>query len=85
VEANADFAAIRARVQKMADISPAFESTAKRREAKARAAEADGNMVTARDNWFMAAIHYGASEWPYDDSTDRHVELHNKKRECYAS
>jgi len=40
VEANADFAAIRARVQKMADIGPAFASTAKRREAKAREAEA---------------------------------------------
>jgi hypothetical protein len=36
VEANADFAAIRARVQKMADIGPAFEATAKRREVKAR-------------------------------------------------
>ena len=48
-EANADFAAIRARVQKMADIGPAFEQTAKRREAKARAAETDGNLVTARD------------------------------------
>ena len=81
VEANADFAAIRARVQKMADIGPAFESTAKRREAKARAAEADGNAVTARDNWYMAAIHYGAAEWPYDDSGQQHVELHNKKRE----
>src|SRR5215813_538083 len=85
VEANADFAAIRARVQKMADIGPAFESTAKRREAKARAAEADGNMVTARDNWFMAAIHYSAAEWPYDDSGRKHVELHQKKRECYAN
>jgi len=85
VEAGADFAAIRARVQKMADIGPAFESTAKRREAKAKAAEADGNRVTARDNWFMAAIHYGAAEWPYDDSGAKHVELHRKKRECYAS
>jgi alpha-beta hydrolase superfamily lysophospholipase len=85
VEANADFAAIRARVQKMADIGPAFESTARRREAKARAAEAEGNLVTARDNWFMAAIHYGAAEWPYDDSSERHIELHNKKRECYGS
>jgi dienelactone hydrolase len=85
VEANADFAAIRARVQKMADIGPAFESTAKRREGKARAAEADGNTVTARDNWFMAAIHYGAAEWPYDDSGSKHVELHKKKRECYAN
>jgi alpha-beta hydrolase superfamily lysophospholipase len=85
VEANADFAAIRARVQKMADIGPAFESTAKRREAKARAAEVDGNAVTARDNWYMAAIHYGAAEWPYDDSGQQHVELHNKKRECFAN
>ena len=85
VEANADFAAIRARVQKMADIGPAFESTAKRREAKARDAEAGGNPVTARDNWYMAAIHYGAAEWPYDDSGQQHVELHNKKRECFAN
>jgi len=85
VEAGADFAAIRARVQKMADIGPAFESTAKRREAKARAAEADGNLITARDNWFMAAVHYGAAEWPYDDSGKTHVALHMKKRECYAN
>ena len=85
VEANADFAAIRARVQKMADIGPAFESTAKRRETKARDAEADGNKVTARDNWFMAAILYGAAEWPYDDFTDQHLALHKKKRECYTN
>src|SRR5882724_7943723 len=85
VEANADFAAIRARVQKMADIGPAFEQTARRREGKARASEAEGAIVTARDNWFMAAIHYGAAEWPYDDSGPRHLELHNKKREAYAN
>jgi len=85
VEANADFAAIRARVQKMADIGPAFESTAKRREAKARESEAEGNLVTARDNWYMAAIHYGAAEWPYDDSGKQHVDLHSKKRQCYSN
>ena len=84
-EANADFAAIRARVQKMADIGPAFEQTAKRRETKARAAAIEGNRVTARDNWFMAAIHYGAAEWPYDDSGHKHLELHHRKRECYAN
>jgi dienelactone hydrolase len=85
VEANADFAAIRARVQKMADIGPAFESTAKRREAKAREAETENNPVTARDNWYMAAIHYGAAEWPYDDSGRRHIDLHNKKRACFSN
>src|ERR1700751_3502908 len=83
VEANADFAAIRARVQKMADIGPAFEQTARRREGKARAAEAEGGNVTARDNYYMAAIHYGAAEWPYDDSGARHLELAAKKREAY--
>ncbi len=85
VEANADFAAIRARVQKMADIGPAFEATGKRREAKARDAEAEGNAVTARDNWYMAAVHYGAAEWPYDDSGKLHLDLHAKKRACFAN
>ncbi len=83
-EANADFAIIRARVQKMADIGPAFESTAKRREAAARAAEAQGALVTARDNFYMAAVHYGAAEWPYDDFSAAHLALHQKKRECFA-
>src|SRR6202167_2532726 len=85
VEAGADFAAVRARVQKMADIGPAFESTAKRREGKARAAEADGDKITARDNWFMAAIHYGAAEWPYDDSGRLHFELHKSTRACFSN
>lgn len=85
VEASADFAAIRARVQKMADIGPAFESTARRREGIAKAAETAGSAVTARDNWYMAAILYGAAEWPYDDSGRKHIELHQKKRECYAA
>src|SRR5260370_21525325 len=60
--ANADFAAIRARVQKMADIGPPFENTAKRREAKASAAEADGNLGTARARWHLAAVPYRAPE-----------------------
>ena len=85
VEANADFAAIRTSVQKLADIGPAFANTARRREVKARAAESDGNAITARDNWYMAAIHYGAAEWPFDDSGRQHLALHAKKRECYAS
>ena len=60
-EANADFAAIRARVKKYADIAPAFASTARRREAKAQAADEAGERVTARQNYFMAAIHWAAA------------------------
>src|SRR5262245_12437552 len=58
-EANADFAGIRERVKKMADIGPAFEAVARRREAKAKATEAADHPVTARDNYFMAAVHWG--------------------------
>ncbi len=85
VEANADFAAIRARVQKMADIGPAFEATAGAAKPRRATREADGNQITARDNWFMAAIHYGAAEWPYDDFSQQHLALHKKKRECYTN
>src|SRR5499427_9702409 len=56
IEANADFAGIRERVKKMADIGPTFATVARRREAKAKAAQAEGRLVTARDNYFMAAI-----------------------------
>ena len=84
-EANADFAAIRARVQKFTDISPAFESTARRREAKARAAEDAGELVTARNNYFMAAIHYAASQWPYDENNEKNIALNKSKRDCYLA
>jgi hypothetical protein len=47
-EANADFAGIRERVKKMADIGPAFEAVARRREAKAKAAAEADHKVTAR-------------------------------------
>ena len=84
VEANADFHGIRERVKKMADIGPAFEAVARRREAKAKAAEEAGHMVTARDNYFMSAVHWGAAQWPYDQNDETNVSYNNKKRECFT-
>jgi dienelactone hydrolase len=84
VEANADFAGIRERVKKMADIGPAFEAVARRREAKAKAAEDAGLTVTARDNYFMAALHWGAAQWPYDQNDETNIAFNQKKRECYG-
>ena len=84
VEANADFAGIRERVKKMADIGPAFATVARRREAKAKAAQAEGRLVTARDNYFMAAIQWAAAQWPYDQNDEPNIALNEKKRECYA-
>src|SRR5215471_4686214 len=85
IEANADFAGVRERVKKMADIGPAFATVARRREAKAKAAQAAGHLVTARDNYFMAAIHWGAAQWPYDENDETNIALNEKKRECYAA
>ena len=82
-EANADFAQIRQRVQKMADIGPAFAATARRREAKAVEAEAAEALVTARDNYFMAAVHWGAAQWPYDENDETNIAYNQKKRDCY--
>src|SRR5262249_60574286 len=81
---NADFAGIRERVKKMADIGPAFEAVARRREAKAKAAEESDRRVTARDNYFMAAVHWGAAQWPYDQNNETNIAYNNKKRECYV-
>jgi dienelactone hydrolase len=84
LEANADFEIIRKAVRKFADIGPAFETTARRREAKAVEAAAAGYKVTARDNFFMAAIHWGASMWPYHSVGPEIIHLNKKKRECYS-
>ena len=83
-EGAADFAAIRQRVQKYADISPAFEATARRREAKAEAAAKDGDTVTARENYYIAAIHWGAAQWPIDENSPKNLFYNRKKRECYG-
>jgi dienelactone hydrolase len=85
VEANADFAGIRERVKKYADISPAFETAARRREAKAQAAESAEEWVTARQNYFIAAVQYAAAQWPYDENNAKNLALNAKKRDCYLA
>ena len=76
MEASADFEAIRGRVKKYEDLSPAFAATARRREAKAKAAEEQGSPVTARDSYFMAAVHWGAAQWPFHDNVDENNNPH---------
>ena len=85
VEANADFAGIRQRVQKFADLSPAFEAAARRRETKAKEAEANQQPVTARNNYFIAAVQYAASQWPFDDCGAKNRALNQSKRDCYLA
>lgn len=85
MEAAPDFAAIRAGVKKYADCSPAFEAFARRRQAKAEEAEAAGQLVTARGNYFFAAIHWGAAQWPIEENNDTNLAFNQRKRDCYAA
>lgn len=84
-EANADFAALRAQVKKFADAAPAFEAAARRRQAKAEAAEAEGRPVTARENYFIAAILWGGAQWPIDEADETNHRYNKAKRECYRA
>ncbi|WP_196279285.1 alpha/beta hydrolase [Catellatospora vulcania] len=83
-EAAADFAAVRREARDYDDIAPAFEETAGRREERARTAEAMGDLVTARENYFIAAVHWSAAQWPghADDAAGR--RYHERKRACYT-
>jgi len=83
-EALADFAAIRQRIQKYADASPAFEAVARRREAKAKAAEEAQELVTARENYYIATVHWGAAQWPIDENNEKNKFYNQRKRECYT-
>jgi dienelactone hydrolase len=83
-EANADFGAIRERVKKYADISPAFETAARRRQSKAEAAHEAGEYVTARQNYFIAAVQFAAAQWPHDENNAENLALNQRKRECYT-
>lgn len=82
-EANADFAGVRNGVKMFADISPAFQKVARHRQAKAETAEADGNLVTARENYFIAAIGWGAAQWPLHNAGPTNQALNQRKRDAY--
>jgi dienelactone hydrolase len=82
-EAAADTAAIRQRVQKLADMSPAFAWAASMREQKANTAADQGLRVTARDNFFMAANYWAAAQWSIDENTVQQLHLNRRKRECF--
>ena len=83
-EATGDFTAIRQKVQKYDDASPAFEAAARWREAKAKAAAEAEELVTARDNYYIAAILWAAAQWPIDENNEKNRFYNQRKRDCYT-
>jgi dienelactone hydrolase len=81
--ATADINSIRQRVKKFADIEGAFVAVARRREALAVNADAAGEPVTARENFYMAANYWASAQWTIDESNDKNRFYNSRKRECY--
>jgi dienelactone hydrolase len=83
VEALAEFRATAARIQKFADIDREFVTQARRREAKAKAAEDAGNRVSARESYFIASLLWATARWPIHSATEALLEMEVKMNECF--
>lgn len=75
---------VRERIMKFKDIPREFERVAKRREEIAKRAEAEGRTVTARENYFMAAMFYVNAQWGiFEDDNEMKIRLAEKQNACY--
>lgn len=83
-DAATEAQALRSRVKRFADIGREFRRLAIRREELARQAEGGSHAATARDNYFAAALFYGAARWSImEDENPALAELNSKMTECY--
>jgi cephalosporin-C deacetylase-like acetyl esterase len=83
-EGMGDWAVVASKAKRFDEISPGFEEVAAGRELRARAAEEDGNDVTARESYLVASIYYGVAQWPIDEVNDRNLFLNERKLDCYS-
>lgn len=83
-EIQGDVAAIRARVRKFNDLSREFARPAVRREKQARDFESQGHTVSARDQYFMAALLYSLAQWSIFENSRENLALNDRKNACYA-
>ena len=79
-----DMAALRARVKKYADIVPAFEALARKRETMAIEAEKNDEPIPARDNYYTAAAYWATSMWGNEVHGERLRHANDKKRELFT-
>jgi dipeptidyl aminopeptidase/acylaminoacyl peptidase len=84
MDGSGDIRAVRASVKKFVEITREMTRIAGKREAMARAAEADGHLVTARQNYFTAAAYYTMAQGPiHEDDNATNLALSAKKNACY--
>lgn len=75
---------VRDRVTKFKDIPREFARVGKRREEIAKKAEAEGRTVTARENYFMAALFFVNAQWGiFEDDNENKIHLAERQNACY--
>ena len=79
-----DMAGLRTRVKKYADIVPAFEALARRREALALEHVKAEEMIPARDNYYIAATYWATAMWGLEEHGPRLRGNNDKKRENFT-
>ena len=84
LDVQGEMTALRQRVRKYADIVPAFEQMAIRREAKAMEFEKDDALIPARDNYYIAAAYWATAMWGLEEHGPRIRRNNTKKRENFS-
>jgi dienelactone hydrolase len=83
-EGMGDWAVMAKSVKRFDEITPAFAEGAARREARAAQAVRNGDLVTARESFLIAALYYGVAQWPIDEVSSLNQDLDAKKVHCYG-
>lgn len=85
IDGSGDIESVRASIRKFADIPREMKRIGEKREAMARKAEAEGHLVTARQNYFAAAAYYTMGQGPiHEDDHPVNLALSAKKNACYG-
>jgi dipeptidyl aminopeptidase/acylaminoacyl peptidase len=84
LDLNTDVQDIRARVKKLSDIPKELLRVARKREQMAIKAAEEEHFITARDNYFSAAVCYNLAQTAvHEDDIEAMTEYNAKKAECY--
>jgi dipeptidyl aminopeptidase/acylaminoacyl peptidase len=84
MDGSGDIKSVRASIKKVVEITREMTRIGDKREAMARAAAAEGHLVTARQNYFTAAAYYTMAQGPiHQDGDAVNLALSAKKNACY--
>src|ERR1700704_4220903 len=84
MDGSGDIKAVRASIKKVVEVTREMTRIGDKREAMARAAAAEGHLVTARQNYFTAAAYYTMAQGPiHEDGNAVNLALSAKKNACY--